>query len=163
MSEVPLCGDLRQQDRATPGPSNLNQKSIFKTPRQFLAINAHTMAPRTTQWLQERRWNAPTKGLAWGVGGCIHNSPELCFTALLSTWVSPPLQSRVFRDQIEGPKSIARGKLTFDERVVLHRVDNENLVKKGIHNAATGVPRARESAAPLGPAQGPRHRLTLGS
>ena len=23
------------------------------------------MAPRTSQWLQERTWNAPTKGLAW--------------------------------------------------------------------------------------------------
>jgi len=43
----------------------VSQKSIFKRPCQFLAINAHTMAPRTTQWLQERPWNAPTKGLLW--------------------------------------------------------------------------------------------------
>ena len=41
------------------------QKSIFKRPCQFLAINARKMAPRTTQWLQERPWNAPTKGLLW--------------------------------------------------------------------------------------------------
>ena len=40
-------------------------KSIFQRPCQFLAINAHKMAPRTNQWLQERTWNAPTKGLAW--------------------------------------------------------------------------------------------------
>ena len=39
--------------------------SLFKRPCQFLAINAHKMAPRTTQWLQERRWDAPTKGLTW--------------------------------------------------------------------------------------------------
>ena len=31
----------------------VSQKSIFKRPCQFLAINAHKMAPRTTQWLQE--------------------------------------------------------------------------------------------------------------
>ena len=40
-------------------------KSILKRPCQFLAINAHKMAPRTTQWLQERHCGAPTKGLAW--------------------------------------------------------------------------------------------------
>ena len=43
----------------------VSQKSIFKRPCQLLAINAHKMAPRTTQWLQERPWNAPTKGLLW--------------------------------------------------------------------------------------------------
>ena len=41
----------------------VSQKSICKRPGHFLAINAHKMAPRTTQWLQERPWNAPTKGL----------------------------------------------------------------------------------------------------
>ena len=41
------------------------KKSIYETPCQFLAIDAHEMAPRTTHWLQERRWDAPTKGLAW--------------------------------------------------------------------------------------------------
>ena len=40
-------------------------KSILQGPCQFLAINAHIMAPRTNQWLQERTWNAPTKGLLW--------------------------------------------------------------------------------------------------
>ena len=38
------------------------QKSIFK---HFLAINVHKMAQRTTRWLQKRRRDAPTKGLAW--------------------------------------------------------------------------------------------------
>ena len=28
------------------------------------------MAPRTTQWLQERPWDNPTKGLAWGERVC---------------------------------------------------------------------------------------------
>ena len=51
----------------------ISQKSIFKRPCQFLAINAHKMAPRTTQWLQERPWNAPTKGLMWNhCGGGIY-------------------------------------------------------------------------------------------
>ena len=40
-------------------------KSILQRPCQFLAINAHKMAPTTTRWLQERPWNAPTKGLLW--------------------------------------------------------------------------------------------------
>jgi hypothetical protein len=40
-------------------------KSILKRPCHFLAINAHKMAPKTTQWLQERHCDAPTKGLAW--------------------------------------------------------------------------------------------------
>ena len=43
----------------------VSQKSIFKRPCQFWAINAHKMAPRTTQRLQERPWSAPTKGLLW--------------------------------------------------------------------------------------------------
>jgi len=43
----------------------VSQKSIFKRPYQILEINVHKMAPRATQWLQERPWNAPTKGLAW--------------------------------------------------------------------------------------------------
>ena len=40
-------------------------KSILKRPCQFLAINAHKMAPRTNQWLQERTWDTPTYGLLW--------------------------------------------------------------------------------------------------
>ena len=40
----------------------VSQKSFVKRTCQVLALNAHTMAPRTTQWLQERPWNAPTKG-----------------------------------------------------------------------------------------------------
>ena len=38
-------------------------KSFFQRRCQYLAINAHKMAPRTTQWFQERHWN----GLLWGV------------------------------------------------------------------------------------------------
>ena len=38
----------------------VSQKSIFKRPCQFLAINAHKMAPITGRWLQERGRDAPT-------------------------------------------------------------------------------------------------------
>ena len=40
-------------------------KSILQRSYRFLAINAKKMAPRTHQWLQDRTWDAPTKGLAW--------------------------------------------------------------------------------------------------
>ena len=40
-------------------------KSIIQRPCQFLAINAHKMAPRTSKGLQERAWDAPTKGHLW--------------------------------------------------------------------------------------------------
>ena len=40
-------------------------KSIPQRPCHFLAINAHKMAPRTSKGLQERAWDAPTKGLLW--------------------------------------------------------------------------------------------------
>ena len=43
----------------------VSQRSIFKRPCQFLMINADKMAPTTTQWLQQRHCDAPTKGLAW--------------------------------------------------------------------------------------------------
>ena len=43
----------------------VSQKSIFKRPCQVLAINAHKMVPRPPQGLQNRPWNAPTKGLLW--------------------------------------------------------------------------------------------------
>jgi len=33
-------------------------KSILQRPCQFLAINAHKMAPRTSKGLQERAWDA---------------------------------------------------------------------------------------------------------
>ena len=42
-------------------------KSILQRPCQFLAINAHKMAPRTSKGLQERAWDAPTKGLLWNI------------------------------------------------------------------------------------------------
>ena len=35
-------------------------KSIFQRRCQYLAINAHEMAPRTGQRLQERVWDTPT-------------------------------------------------------------------------------------------------------
>ena len=40
-------------------------KSIFQRPCQFLAINAHKMAPKTGRRLQERARDALTKGLVW--------------------------------------------------------------------------------------------------
>ena len=40
-------------------------KSYFKRCCQLLVINAHKMAPRTSQGLQERAWDNPTKGLLW--------------------------------------------------------------------------------------------------
>jgi hypothetical protein len=43
----------------------VSQKSISKRPCRFLAINPHKMAPRTSQGLQERAWDAPTQGLLW--------------------------------------------------------------------------------------------------
>ena len=49
-----------------PGPFvGVSQKSIFKRPCQFLALNAHQMAPRTRRWLQERGRDTPPKGLLW--------------------------------------------------------------------------------------------------
>ena len=48
------------------------QKPFDKRCCQLFAINAHKMAPRSSQGLQERAWDAPTKGLEWGgvFGGC---------------------------------------------------------------------------------------------
>jgi hypothetical protein len=40
-------------------------KSSFQRRFQYLAINAHKMAPRTGRWLQERGRDAPTYGLLW--------------------------------------------------------------------------------------------------
>ena len=40
-------------------------KSIFQRLCQYLAINAHEMAPRTGRWLQERGRDTPTQGFAW--------------------------------------------------------------------------------------------------
>ena len=72
------CRLFREIERTCPPPPGthfikvharpfvgVSQKSIFKRPCQFLAINALKMAQKMTQWLQERPWNAPTKGLLW--------------------------------------------------------------------------------------------------
>ena len=40
----------------------VSQKSIFKRPCQFLAIDTHKMAPRPHQRLQDRTWDTHTKG-----------------------------------------------------------------------------------------------------
>jgi len=48
-------------------------KSIFKRPCQFLAINAYTLAPRTSKRLQERAWDTPTKGLLWSHTTCFQS------------------------------------------------------------------------------------------
>ena len=55
-------------------------KTFFKKCCQLLAINAHKMAPRTSQGLQERAWNTPTKGLEWrGSSFILH--PESTFSS----------------------------------------------------------------------------------
>ena len=41
------------------------QKSILNIVCQLLAMRAHKMAPRTSQWLKERAADTPTKGLLW--------------------------------------------------------------------------------------------------
>jgi hypothetical protein len=46
-------------------------KSIIQRPCQFLAMNAHQMAPRMTQWFQERHWNAPTMQAGGGGASCV--------------------------------------------------------------------------------------------
>ena len=51
--------------QSTQGPWYPQSKVIFGRYRQLLAINAHKMAPSTGRWLQERVWDAPTKGLQW--------------------------------------------------------------------------------------------------
>ena len=56
-------GSTRRE--TTQGPSNPESKVMFGRFRQLLAINAHNMAPRTNQWLQEQTWDNPTKGLVW--------------------------------------------------------------------------------------------------
>ena len=57
--------DESQSCKATQGPSwgysKVNSLKIY----QLLAINTREMAPRTNQWLQERTWDTPTKGLLW--------------------------------------------------------------------------------------------------
>ena len=40
-------------------------KSFFQRCCQLLATNGHKMAPRTSQGLQERAWDAPTMVLEW--------------------------------------------------------------------------------------------------
>ena len=42
-------------------------KSILHRPCQFLAMNAHKMAPRTRKRFQERGRDTLAKGLLWGV------------------------------------------------------------------------------------------------
>ena len=51
----------RWSSRVHPRPFvGVSQKSIFKRPCRFLAMNTHKMAPRTSKGLQERAWDAPT-------------------------------------------------------------------------------------------------------
>ena len=50
---------------ATQGPSWGYSKVNLLKIYQLLAINTHEMAPRTNQWLQERTWDTPAKGLLW--------------------------------------------------------------------------------------------------
>ena len=57
-----ITGSACQPRRALRGGIS---KSILQRPCQFLAINTHKMTPRTSKGLQERAWDAPTKGLLW--------------------------------------------------------------------------------------------------
>ena len=55
--------DSCEGDTVTTHPRpfvGVSQKSIFKRPCRFLAMNTHKMAPRTSKGLQERAWDAPT-------------------------------------------------------------------------------------------------------
>ena len=75
----------------------VSQKSIFKRPCPFLAINAHKKAPRTIQWLQERPWNAPTKGLPCTIqdrGSVVVGGEALARVVhfLLDKWTAPSRQ-----------------------------------------------------------------------
>ena len=69
---VKLCrftGTPVPSDRHSLPPRALRggiSKSFFERPCQFLTINAHKMAPRTSKRLKERAWDTPTKGLLWG-------------------------------------------------------------------------------------------------
>ena len=49
----------------------VSQKSIFKIPCHFFGDRCPKLAPRTTQWLQERPWNAPTKGFLWKLANAV--------------------------------------------------------------------------------------------
>jgi len=73
VQELTFAKKLDKHSSRSPGGSRVPrkalrggiQKSIIKRMCQLLAIDAHTIAPRTTQRLQERAWNAPAKGLLW--------------------------------------------------------------------------------------------------
>jgi hypothetical protein len=52
-----LASPTRSPPRALRGGIS---KSIFDRRCQYLAINAHEMAPRTRRWLQERGRDTPT-------------------------------------------------------------------------------------------------------
>ena len=59
---------LPERPAATQGPSWEYIKVIFKRCCQLLTIKAYRMGARTSQGLQERAWDAPTKGLEWECG-----------------------------------------------------------------------------------------------
>ena len=64
----------------------VSQKSIFNRPCQFLAINAHKMAPRPHQRLQDRTWDTPTWGLLWGGNGPGSGEPSSNGTGRAEWW-----------------------------------------------------------------------------
>ena len=57
----------RRSTGSTQGPSIPQSKVIFGRFCQLLAMNANKMATRTSNRLQERVWDSPTKGLLWSV------------------------------------------------------------------------------------------------
>ena len=80
----PVLPKWRHQ--ATQGPPWGYLKVNFQRPCQFLAINAHKMAPRTNQWLQERTWNAPRRA-----------SRGQTTTTALQTCAAVPRRALVFK------------------------------------------------------------------
>ena len=69
----PVCRDQStagsgaEPDHARPFEPSIKSPfcQVFERFRKLLAINAHKMAPRPPQWLQDRTWDTPTKGLLW--------------------------------------------------------------------------------------------------
>ena len=81
-------------------------KSMVEIFCQRLAINAHKMAPRTRQWLQERGSDTPTKGLPW-FRGFIKKEEERCWR-----WRSHPSG--------KCPQERTRGTVTSTMRKAAH-------------------------------------------
>ena len=69
-------------------------KSSFQRRCQYLAINAHEMAPRTGQRLQERVWDTPTQGLLYR--SCAVEMSLLELTLLYMEMILPYVHVDIF-------------------------------------------------------------------